>query len=146
MELKDKVLEAFNGKVVRKDLANKVKGNLPVPTYVLEYLLGQYCACDDEKAIEEGLEKVKSIVSNNYVKFGGYLWRIVRINGDGSIRLILYSYEYGNKVTNLETNFFDVDTFWDDSFEQIKISIIPIDKMNGTNIKFVCMNMKFIKD
>ena len=67
MELKDKVLEAFNGKVVRKDLANKVKGNLPVPTYVLEYLLGQYCACDDEKAIEEGLEKVKSIVSNNYV-------------------------------------------------------------------------------
>lgn len=67
MELKDKILEAFNGKVVRKDLANKVKGNLPVPTYVLEYLLGQYCACDDEKAIEEGLEKVKAIVSNNYV-------------------------------------------------------------------------------
>lgn len=67
MKLKDKILEAFNGKVVRKDLANKVKGNLPVPTYVLEYLLGQYCACDDEKAIEEGLEKVKAIVSNNYV-------------------------------------------------------------------------------
>lgn len=67
MELKDKILEVFNGKVVRKDLANKVKGNLPVPTYVLEYLLGQYCACDDEKAIEEGLEKVKAIVSSNYV-------------------------------------------------------------------------------
>ena len=48
MELKDKILEAFSGKVVRKDLAFLVKGNLPVPAYVLEYLLGQYCACDDE--------------------------------------------------------------------------------------------------
>ena len=67
MELKDKILEAFSGKVVRKDLAFLVKGNLPVPAYVLEYLLGQYCACDDEKVIAEGMEKVKTIVSNNYV-------------------------------------------------------------------------------
>lgn len=66
-ELKDKILEAFSGKVVRKDLAFLVKGNLPVPAYVLEYLLGQYCACDDPIAIEEGIEKVKTIVSNNYV-------------------------------------------------------------------------------
>ena len=51
-------MEAFLGKVVRKDLAFLVKGNLPVPTYVLEYLLGQYCATDDEEVIAEGLEKV----------------------------------------------------------------------------------------
>ena len=67
MALQDKIMEAFQGKVVRKDLAFQVKGNLPVPTYVLEYLLGQYCASDDERIIEEGLEKVKSVIRNNYV-------------------------------------------------------------------------------
>ena len=51
MELQEKILSAFQGKVVRKDLAFLVKGNLPVPTFVLEYLLGQYCACDDEELI-----------------------------------------------------------------------------------------------
>ncbi len=66
-ELKDKILDAFNGKVVRKDLAFIVKSNLPVPTYVLEYLLGQYCATDNEEDIKNGLEKVKSIIQNNYV-------------------------------------------------------------------------------
>ena len=67
MSLQEKILNAFMGKVVRKDLAFLVKGGLPVPTYVLEYLLGQYCACDDEQLIEEGLEKVKSVIQNNYV-------------------------------------------------------------------------------
>lgn len=67
MTLQEKILEAFQGKVVRKDLAFQVKGNLPVPTYVLEYLLGQYCASDDEQIIEEGLEKVKTVIRNNYV-------------------------------------------------------------------------------
>ena len=55
------------GKVVRKDLAFQVKGNLPVPTYVLEYLLGQYCASDDPQIIEEGVEKVKTVIRNNYI-------------------------------------------------------------------------------
>ena len=67
MTLQEKIMDAFQGKVVRKDLAFQVKGNLPVPTYVLEYLLGQYCASDDEQVIEEGLEKVKSVIRNNYV-------------------------------------------------------------------------------
>lgn len=52
---------------MRKDLAFLVKGGLPVPTYVLEYLLGQYCASDDEVIIAEGLEKVKEVIKNNYV-------------------------------------------------------------------------------
>ena len=60
-------MNAFIGKVVRKDLAFQVKGGLPVPTYVLEYLLGQYCASDDEEVISEGLEKVKKVIQNNYV-------------------------------------------------------------------------------
>lgn len=60
-------MDAFIGKVVRKDLAFLVKGGLPVPTYVLEYLLGQYCASNDEEVIAEGLEKVKKVIQNNYV-------------------------------------------------------------------------------
>lgn len=67
MTLQQKILNAFIGKVVRKDLAFLVKGGLPVPTYVLEYLLGQYCATDDQEAIEAGLEKVKQVIKNNYV-------------------------------------------------------------------------------
>lgn len=66
-ELQQLVMDTFIGKVVRKDLAFLVKGGLPVPTYVLEYLLGQYCASDDEDAIEEGIEKVKTVIRNNYV-------------------------------------------------------------------------------
>lgn len=65
--LQQKIMDAFLGKVVRKDLAFLVKGGLPVPTYVLEYLLGQYCASDDEQVIEEGIEKVKTVIRNNYV-------------------------------------------------------------------------------
>ena len=67
MALQDKILAAFGGKVVRKDLAFQVKGNLPVPTYVLEYLLGQYCASDDAQIIEDGVEKVKTVIRNNYI-------------------------------------------------------------------------------
>ncbi len=67
MTLQKKIMDAFIGKVVRKDLAFQVKGGLPVPTYVLEYLLGQYCASDDKEAIDTGLEKVKQVIQNNYV-------------------------------------------------------------------------------
>ena len=67
MTLQQKIMNSFSGKVVRKDLAFLVKGGLPVPTYVLEYLLGQYCANDDEEPIEIGLEKVKEVIQNNYV-------------------------------------------------------------------------------
>ena len=67
MELQDKILDLFEGKVVRKDLAIKVKGNMPVPTFVLEYLLGQNCALNDEVLIKEGVEKVKAIIQSNYV-------------------------------------------------------------------------------
>lgn len=67
MTLQEKIMDAFVGKVVRKDLAFLVKGSLPVPTYVLEYLLGQYCASDDAEAIENGVTKVKEVIQNNYV-------------------------------------------------------------------------------
>src|SRR6056297_1360692 len=66
-ELDNKINEHFKGKVVRKDLVKKVRGNAIVPTYVLEYLLGQYCAISDEKAILTGIENVKPILAEHYV-------------------------------------------------------------------------------
>ena len=57
----------FPGSVVRKDLVKAVKGNAIVPTYVLEYLLGQYCATDDEASIQTGIETVKEILRKHYV-------------------------------------------------------------------------------
>lgn len=67
MELKEKIIKCFEGKVVRKDLTSIVKGSNPVPAYVLEYLLGQYCAIDDEEIIKSGIEKVKNVIKDNYV-------------------------------------------------------------------------------
>lgn len=62
-----KLNELFGGKVVRKDLTKLVKGNAIVPIYVLEYLLGQYCATDDEETINEGVETVKKIIAQHFV-------------------------------------------------------------------------------
>lgn len=62
-----KLNEHFGGKVVRKDLTKLVKGNAIVPIYVLEYLLGQYCATSDEETILEGAETVKNIISKHFV-------------------------------------------------------------------------------
>jgi len=66
-ELDQKINEHFPGLVVRKDLVKTVKGNAIVPTYVLEYLLGQYCATNDEATIETGIETVKEILRKHYV-------------------------------------------------------------------------------
>ena len=65
--LDDKINQEFPGLVVRKDLVKQIKGNAIVPTYVLEYLLGQYCATDDEASIESGIETVKEILRKHYV-------------------------------------------------------------------------------
>jgi len=66
-ELDKKINQHFGGKVVRKDLTKLVKGNAIVPTYVLEYLLGQYCATDDEPTIAQGVETVRSIIAKHFV-------------------------------------------------------------------------------
>ncbi len=67
-ELDKKVTSIFAGKVVKKDLVRKVKVGANVPVYVLEYLLGKYCATDDEVAIDAGLQVVNSILSENFVR------------------------------------------------------------------------------
>lgn len=62
-----KINDVFPGLVVRKDLVKEVKGNAIVPSYVLEYLLGQYCASDDEETVKSGIENVKAILAEHYV-------------------------------------------------------------------------------
>jgi ATP-dependent Lon protease len=66
-QLDQKINEQFAGMVVRKDLVKLVKGNAIVPSYVLEYLLGQYCATSDEASIQSGVETVKEILRKHYV-------------------------------------------------------------------------------
>jgi ATP-dependent Lon protease len=66
-DLNEKICSVFAGLVVRKDLVKTVKGNAIVPSYVLEYLLGQYCATNDEDSIESGIQTVKEILAKHYV-------------------------------------------------------------------------------
>lgn len=66
--LNDKLNKVFSGRVVRKDLTQKIKEGANVPVYVLEYLLGMYAATDDEDSIEEGVQRVKDILSSNFVR------------------------------------------------------------------------------
>ncbi len=67
-EIKEKLRRNFNGKIVRKDLTKKIKEGANVPVYVLEFLLGQYCSSDDEEIIEKGVNNVKRILADNFVR------------------------------------------------------------------------------
>lgn len=67
-EIKKKLREHFDGKIVRKDLTKKIKEGANVPVYVLEFLLGQYCSSDDDAIIESGVQQVKRILADNFVR------------------------------------------------------------------------------
>ena len=67
-EIKNKLRQNFDGKIVRKDLTKKIKEGANVPVYVLEFLLGQYCSSDDEEVIEQGVQNVKRILADNFVR------------------------------------------------------------------------------
>jgi len=67
-ELDRKLNDVFPGKVVRKDLTKRIREGASVPVYVLEYLLGMYCATDDKETIEKGVQSVKKILAENYVR------------------------------------------------------------------------------
>lgn len=68
LTLNEKLNSFFPGRVVRKDLTQKIKEGANVPVYVLEYLLGMYCATDDEDSIQEGIKRVKQILADNFVR------------------------------------------------------------------------------
>ena len=84
-EIKNKLRQNFDGKIVRKDLTKKIKEGANVPVYVLEFLLGQYCSSDDESVIEKGVQTVKRILADEYSeKFDrllcGGIWCIVQLD------------------------------------------------------------------
>lgn len=66
--LRRKLRTNFDGRIVRKDLTKKIKEGANVPVYVLEFLLGQYCSSDDESIIEQGVQNVKHILADNFVR------------------------------------------------------------------------------
>ena len=66
--IKAKLRENFDGRIVRKDLTKKIKEGANVPVYVLEFLLGQYCSSDDDEVIEKGVQNVKKILADNFVR------------------------------------------------------------------------------
>ena len=66
--IRDKLRQNFDGKIVRKDLTKKIKEGANVPVYVLEFLLGQYCSSDDDEVIEQGVQNVKRILADNFVR------------------------------------------------------------------------------
>ena len=128
LTLQQKIMDSYLGKVVRKDLAFLVKGGLPVPTYVLEYLLGQYCANDDEDVIEEGIEKVKSVIRNNYVNRADAEQIKGKIREKGKFRII-------DKVT---VTLNEKDDEYHASFANLGLSRVPI----GT--QYVTQNPKLL--
>ena len=117
-EFDRKVIAAFPGKSVRKDLTALMKKGANVPTYVLEYLLGMYCATDDEEAIKIGLEKIKRILSENYVRpdQSDYVKSKIKENGQYTVidkvtvRLDEKEDKYIASFTNLDLKDFEVNS------------------------------------
>ena len=115
-ELDKKITTHFEGKVVRKDLTKLVKGNAVVPTYVLEYLLGQHCASNDEEIINHGIETVKNILRKNYVHRDEA--RIIQ----GNIR------DYGamNLIDKISVRLNDKKNQYEADFANLALNRIPI--------------------
>jgi ATP-dependent Lon protease len=122
-ELDTKINRLFAGYVVRKDLVKAVRGNAVVPGYVLEYLLGQYAASDDEATIQDGIEMVRSILADHYVNRNEKVLIQSTIREKGKHRVI-------DRVTvDLNTK----QDFYEASFENLDIKGVPIDAETVTH-------------
>ncbi len=115
--LDQKILEHFPGLVVRKDLTTELKQNAVVPTYVLEYLLGQHCATDDPALIQEGLESVRRILAKHYVHRNQAELVRSTISDRGNHKVI-------DKVT---ATFNDKGGFHEAEFTNLGLKKVPID-------------------
>ena len=86
--IKEKLRQSFDGKIVRKDLTKKIKEGANVPVYVLEFLLGQYCCSDDEEVIEKGVQTVKRILADNFVRPDEAQKILAKLRSNGSHTVI----------------------------------------------------------
>ena len=117
-EFDKRVIEAFPGKAVRKDLTGLMKKGANVPTYVLEYLLGMYCTTDDDDEMRIGLDKIKKILSENYVRpdQSDYVKSKIKENGQYTVidkvtvRLDEKEDKYVASFTNLDLKDFEVNS------------------------------------
>lgn len=117
MDALDKKLnDVFTGYVVRKDLVKLVKGNAAVPSYVLEFLLGQNCATDDEEQIEAGVERVRSILAKHYVQ---------RAEA-GAIRSDIKQSEYKRIIDKVSVSLNEKRDAYEATFENLGISKVIV--------------------
>ncbi len=116
-ELDKKANEIYPGLVVRKDLVKEVKGNAIVPSYVLEYLLGQYCATDDQESVSSGIKTVKDILAAHYVHRNEANRVRAEINERGSKKVI----------DKIEVAFNDKKGTYEASFANLGLSKVPVD-------------------
>ena len=116
MEYAEKVRTWFAGKVVRKDLTAQIKGSAVVPTYVLEYLLGQYCASDDEATVAEGMASIRTIIKSNFVHRSDAELVKSRVREQGEHRII----DKINVVLNDKQNRYEAD------FANLMLRDVPI--------------------
>ena len=116
--IKSKLRQNFDGKIVRKDLTKKIKEGANVPVYVLEFLLGQYCSSDDPEIIEEGVESVKRILADNFVRPDEVQKILSVLRQRGSYTVI-------DKITvnlNIKRDFYEAE------FSNLGLKNIPIDE------------------
>lgn len=116
-ELDKKANEIYQGLVVRKDLVKEVKGNAIVPSYVLEYLLGQYCATDDAESVATGIQTVKDILAAHYVHRNEANRVKAEINERGSKKVI----------DKIEVAFNDKKGTYEASFANLGLTKVPVD-------------------
>lgn len=125
--IREKLREHYDGKIVRKDLTKKIKEGANVPVYVLEFLLGQYCSSDDEEVIAEGVESVKSILANNYVRPDEAQKVLSKLRQNGrftvidmvSVRLNLKKDCYEASFTNLGLRDVPIDDSYPETYDRL---------------------------
>ena len=98
-DLDRKAAEAFPGHIVRKDLVRRFRGQFPVPTYVVEFMLGRYCASTVPEEIEEGLQMVQSQLSDRTVRAGEEELFKSKARDRGSVRIIRHAFTHGFLTT-----------------------------------------------
>lgn len=116
-ELDKKANEIYQGLVVRKDLVKEVKGNAIVPSYVLEYLLGQYCATDDQESVTTGIQTVKDILAAHYV----------HRNEANRIRAEINERGRKKVIDKIEVAFNDKKGTYEATFSNLGLTKVPVD-------------------